>query len=171
MIPARSRCFGIGIPLMLVSSMLVAPSESIVNAQSGFLSRSWHITSRGMFAGSCIGVICLVMSLEMLRRVQREYDTYIKRRLQPNQTPSGVSQNDGHQQSDSEQGSSKDIEPGEKSVIRIRVGPAKTPPRLFASRRVLVQRQLVRATIHMLQFAVAYFVMLLAMYYNGEFLK
>ena len=27
-----------------------------------------------MFAGSCIGVICLVLSLEFLRRVAREYD-------------------------------------------------------------------------------------------------
>lgn len=37
----------------------------------GFLAESWHVTSKGMFAGSCIGVICLVISLEFLRRIQR----------------------------------------------------------------------------------------------------
>lgn len=31
-------------------------------------------------------------------------------------------------------------------------------------------QQVVRATLHMVQFAVAYFVMLLAMYYNGYFI-
>jgi copper transporter 1 len=33
-----------------------------------------------------------------------------------------------------------------------------------------MKKQEVRATFHMLQFAVAYFVMLLAMYYNGSIL-
>ena len=35
-----------------------------INFSSGFLAKSWHITSHGMFAGSCIGVIQFVMSLE-----------------------------------------------------------------------------------------------------------
>jgi copper transporter 1 len=42
-----------------------------------FLSSSWKITSNGMFAGSCIGVILLVMFLEFLRRLGKEYDRYI----------------------------------------------------------------------------------------------
>ncbi|KAJ5749888.1 hypothetical protein N7533_006916 [Penicillium manginii] len=33
-----------------------------------------------MFAGSCIGVICLVLCLEALRRLGREYDSFIIRR-------------------------------------------------------------------------------------------
>ncbi|KAJ5103844.1 hypothetical protein N7532_004373 [Penicillium argentinense] len=45
-----------------------------------FISHSWHITSRGMFAGSCIGAICLVLCLEALRRLGREYDAFILRR-------------------------------------------------------------------------------------------
>ena len=44
-----------------------------------FISSTWRITSDGMFAGSCIGVICLVMCLEALRRLQREYDAYLVR--------------------------------------------------------------------------------------------
>lgn len=35
-----------------------------------------------MFAGSCIGVILLVMSLELLRRLGKEYDRYILRQYQ-----------------------------------------------------------------------------------------
>lgn len=50
--------------------------------EPGFLSSSWHVTSRGMFAGSCIGVICLVIVLEFLRRVAREYDAFIVHRAQ-----------------------------------------------------------------------------------------
>ncbi|KAF9884316.1 Copper Transporter integral membrane protein that functions in high affinity copper transport [Aspergillus nanangensis] len=92
-----------------------------------FLSSSWHITSSGMFAGSCIGVICLVLCLEFLRRIGREYDQFIIRR----------------------------------SHLR-----AHTDSVLLPVRPTVVE-QTVRALLHMLQFAVAYFVMLLAMYFNG----
>lgn len=44
---------------------------------SCFISSTWRITSKGKFAGSCIGVICLVIVLECLRRLQREYDAYL----------------------------------------------------------------------------------------------
>ncbi|KAH8147703.1 uncharacterized protein LAJ45_08168 [Morchella importuna] len=74
---------------------------------SCFISRSWHVRSTAMFAGSCIGVFLLVLLLEFLRRAQREYDRYI---------------------------------------------------------------QAIRAGIYMLQFGLAYFIMLLAMYYNGYFI-
>src|SRR4051812_39194195 len=46
---------------------------------SCFISKSWHVTSAGMFAGSCIGVILLVMALEFLRRSVTEYDRYLAR--------------------------------------------------------------------------------------------
>ena len=36
--------------------------------------------------------------------------------------------------------------------------------------RPTLLQQMVRAVLHMLQFGVAYFVMLLAMYYNGYFI-
>lgn len=41
---------------------------------SCFLSSSWHIESRGQFAGSVIGVFLLVVAIEGLRRLGREYD-------------------------------------------------------------------------------------------------
>ena len=35
-----------------------------------------------MFAGSCIGVICLVCCLELLRRLGKEYDIYLVRQFE-----------------------------------------------------------------------------------------
>ena len=44
-----------------------------------FISPSWHITSNGMFAGSCIGVVLLGILLEALRRSTKEYDRFLVR--------------------------------------------------------------------------------------------
>lgn len=39
-----------------------------------FLSSSWQNTTKGMFAGSVIGVFFLVIAIEGVRRLAREYD-------------------------------------------------------------------------------------------------
>jgi copper transporter 1 len=44
-----------------------------------FLARSWKIKSTAMFAGSCVGIICLVMILYLLRRLQKEYELLVLR--------------------------------------------------------------------------------------------
>ncbi|KAL1597277.1 Copper Transporter integral membrane protein that functions in high affinity copper transport [Paraconiothyrium brasiliense] len=116
----------------------------------GFLSSTWHNTSKGMFAGSCIGVILLVLSLEFLRRAGKEYDRYILARY--TRSLAGFSPDPNPSSSDA-------MNKNTTSAITRRV-----PPRSF---RPNVLQQAIRALLHMLQFAVAYFVMLLAMYYNG----
>lgn len=104
-----------------------------------FLSSEWHITSHGMFAGSCIGVICLVMSLEFLRRSAREWEDYLARHAaQKAASARSNPDSNGNNQ--------------------------KTLPAIV---RPTILQGVIRALLHMLQFAVAYFVMLLAMYYNG----
>jgi len=103
-----------------------------------------------MFAGSCVGVILLVMSLEFLRRASREYDRYLINQAQLKHTASSPPR------SVSEDGSSKAVAVATTSSIR---SPAKFRPNVF--------QQAVRAGLHMVQFAVAYFIMLLAMYFNG----
>ncbi|KAL5392837.1 hypothetical protein DPSP01_000534 [Paraphaeosphaeria sporulosa] len=115
-----------------------------------FLSETWHNTSKGMFAGSCIGVICLVLILEFLRRAGKEYDRYILAQ---------------HTRSLAE----ASPVPDSSSSDAVNKNPASSttrtvPPRSF---RPTILQQAIRALLHMLQFAVAYFVMLLAMYYNG----
>ncbi|KAG9206605.1 Copper Transporter integral membrane protein that functions in high affinity copper transport [Epicoccum nigrum] len=116
---------------------------------SCFIAKSWRNTSNGMFAGSCIGVILLVIALEALRRAGKEYDRYIV-----NQHLASISP----------------ATPDESSAAS---GSSKSPvttkgctPTVQNFRPCLIQ-QAIRSLLHMLQFAVAYFVMLLAMYYNG----
>ncbi|WEW56984.1 copper transporter complex subunit Ctr4 [Emydomyces testavorans] len=113
----------------------------------GFISNSWKITSKGMFAGSCIGVILLVMSLEFLRRVGHEYD----RRLAGKSSVFSRNTTTVNNQLPKDNGSPS-------APAAIQAGPP--------ARRTLLQHTL-RSLLHMVQFGVAYFVMLLAMYYNG----
>ncbi|KAF4589096.1 Ctr copper transporter [Ophiocordyceps camponoti-floridani] len=44
-----------------------------------FLSPGWHIRNGGMFAATCLGVIALVVFVELLRRLGKEYDAFILR--------------------------------------------------------------------------------------------
>lgn len=121
---------------------------------SCFISKSWHNTSKGMFAGSCIGVILLVLALEFLRRAGKEYDRYIvaqhRASLVATANPT------------SSASSTADAGKNASSTAAAACAPAAVQP--F---RPSIVQQAVRALLHMLQFAVAYFVMLLAMYYNG----
>ncbi|KAM7211884.1 Ctr copper transporter family domain containing protein [Rhypophila decipiens] len=111
---------------------------------SCFIASSWRITSPGMMAGSCIGVILLTMSLELLRRTVKEYDRFLIRQHTARRASA-----DG-KTSPPDAGSDNGVAPA----------PA-------AGYRPKIWEQAIRAFLHMTQFAVAYFVMLLAMYYNG----
>jgi solute carrier family 31 (copper transporter), member 1 len=119
----------------------------------GFISSTWHITSKGMFAGSCIGVILLVIALEFLRRAGTEYDRFI---VSQHTNAAARSQVQG------DTASSSTSPGGTKNVASVTV-----TPRASAPFRPSIPQQSIRALLHMLQFAVAYFIMLLAMYYNG----
>lgn len=150
-----------------------------------------------MFAGSCIGVICLVLVLELLRRVGREYDAFILRRarltrmympgpsdaIDPpevgNNTYQSVSTDDTASKYATTQDDAISTAPDSSSTTKhlkhnavsngapILAGPL--PPRsgVLDPYRPSIVEQVVRALLHMLQFAVAYFIMLLAMYFNG----
>jgi copper transporter 1 len=193
-----------------------------------------------MFAGSCIGVICLVLCLEFLRRVGREYDAFIVQRARlralylsaPSVDPliqqGGAAIPECEQERSSKVNTAScceshghthmhhdhaDTDPSFSSdnikddiitsaPVQHCAPPMQTTapcahrntppgapistipaalsipfPRTTANglpnpwavgplRPSLIE-QLVRALLHMLQFAVAYFVMLLAMYFNG----
>ncbi|KKY29835.1 putative copper transport protein ctr4 [Diaporthe ampelina] len=127
---------------------------------SCFISSSWRVTSSGMFAGSCIGVLLLVMLLELLRRMVKEYDALLVRKHSTNNKSSYVAAagTAGRaQQAASESGENKGHG---LDVQAVTVAP-------YGRFRPTLLEQAVRALLHMCQFAVAYFVMLLAMYYNG----
>lgn len=107
-----------------------------------FLSTSWHISSNGMFAASCIGIAALVVVLEFCRRLGKEYDALIARQFKRNLNMRAAA---FRNLPNSTEGSE--------------------PP--FATFRATPLQQLIRAIIHAVVFGIAYIVMLLAMYYNG----
>ncbi|KAK4066116.1 uncharacterized protein Triagg1_8184 [Trichoderma aggressivum f. europaeum] len=127
-----------------------------------FISKSWQITSKGMFAGSCIGVVLLVIALEFLRRLSKEYDRFLIKqhvaKFRDASAPTAVAATPADTA----------VKTGGESVktqdVTCPAGNAMPP---F---RPNVLQQAIRALLHMVQFAVAYFVMLLAMYYNGYFI-
>ena len=113
-----------------------------------FLSSTWHISSSGMFAGSCIGVICLVMSLEFLRRLNKEYDRYLISKRDTSRSAGSfndVTDKTGDQPSPN----SSTRDPHDSAVAP---GSGSYMPSII--------EQAIRALLHMLQFAVAYFIML-----------
>ncbi|KAF3006646.1 hypothetical protein E8E13_008083 [Curvularia kusanoi] len=114
---------------------------------SCFLASSWHIKNNAMFAASCIGAALLVVCLEFLRRVGKEYDAYVLRQFQRQLRL---------QQS---QISKESIDCCDGTVA---MGGSQV-----ANFRATALQQLVRAAIHGATLCVAYIVMLLIMYYNG----
>ncbi|KAH0489149.1 hypothetical protein TgHK011_009593 [Trichoderma gracile] len=121
-----------------------------------FISKHWQITSKGMFAGSCIGVVLLVIALEFLRRLSKEYDRFlikqhVARFRDAPSVPIAVAAKPAKSA-------------GDESVTSQEAARAVPPL------RPSVLQQAVRALLHVAQFSVAYIVMLLAMYYNGYFI-
>ncbi len=142
---------------------------------AGFIASSWRITSNGVFAGSCIGVVALVCALEFLRRLSREFDRYIvtgsiqgvlvpfiarplPAATQVRHINHMVSKNGNRVTERSGEGSQSSND---------NVDDMQSPSTPIRLNRPTVQQQLARAVLHMLQFGLAYFIMLLAMYYNG----
>ena len=124
--------------------MLVGNSEDcscMLLTSQGFLAQSWHVSSHGVFAVSCIGVVLLVVALEFLRRVGRVYDQYLIAQF-------------GRQASRRAFEASANDSPCTSSSA-------------YQGYRYTPLQQLIRSIIHMTTFAVAYFIMLLAMYFNG----
>ncbi|KAI0906819.1 Ctr copper transporter [Ustulina deusta] len=117
-----------------------------------FLSQSWQIHSQGAFAGLCIGVILLGLLLEFLRHAARRFDRYLMDQAQ--EDASLVAQGAGPADAS-----------GSPNVKEHQVTQATAVP--VVSFRPNVIQQFIRALLHTLQFATAYWIMLLAMYYNG----
>lgn len=147
-----------------------------------------------MFAGSCIGVICLVLCLEFLRRIAREYDAFIVHRARLRAhflSPSSLSSSPSSSLLSPERdgGVAECCQPQGQTQTQTQVqdqaqSQSKSDPiptisgpstGLASGEKMELVRptfteHTVRSLLHMLQFAVAYFVMLLAMYFNGYFI-
>lgn len=107
-------------------------------------------------AGSCIGVILLVMTLELFRRASKEYDRYLIRTALASAATAAPSS--------SSYSSDNNVDGTSKAAAATVTCSQPTARR---SVRPTILQQAIRASLHMVQFTIAYFVMLLAMYYNG----
>ncbi|TGO25291.1 hypothetical protein BPAE_0083g00240 [Botrytis paeoniae] len=92
------------------------------------------------------------MSPEFLRRASRDYDRFIVRQARSQ-----------HQHIQS----NVDINPKIDGSGPQSTQTVVTSQKITQSFRPCLLQQIIRALFHMMQFAVAYFVMLLAMYFNG----
>ncbi|ETS79625.1 hypothetical protein PFICI_09478 [Pestalotiopsis fici W106-1] len=124
-----------------------------------FLSTSWHITNNGMFAATCIGVILMVVLLEFLRRLGKEYDALILRQFQRHVAAQSVA---AAAKKEAPEPVSCCAPPPDEEEVEA----AKPGPRTITFRATPLQ-QLIRSVIHAVTFGLAYIVMLLAMYFNG----
>ncbi|KAL6719460.1 copper transporter complex subunit Ctr4 [Lecanora helva] len=159
-----------------------------------FISTTWHVTSSGMFAGSCIGVICLVILLEFFRRVQREFDQLSKQshcgpdvskiekqQIIPNAHHAII--RDSKPTAEVSPSHEDDSTNDKDHYDTIPPSTPLMPPSIYPNHRDLLARHpvrqyrgnsiaqhLIRSSIYTCQFMLAYIVMLLAMYYNGYIL-
>lgn len=113
------------------------------------------------------------MSLEFLRRLSKEYDRYILRTARKQRSTALPYESASPSLLPSPTRKSMDAADREVESIQSSTrnrGARDDPSRITADRIIFkptLLQQIVRATLHMVQFAVAYFIMLLAMYFNG----
>lgn len=159
---------------------------------SCFLAESWHVGSNGAFAASCIGTILLVIILEALRRVGKEYDNWILRGFQARaaharlglsssgSSPQRAAAAPGAGGPTSSSSSSSSATGGNPKGATAKVTPASAAWKRLggagvggagAGRAVAFRasplQQFLRAVIHAAALGLAYIVMLLVMSYNG----
>jgi copper transporter 1 len=127
-----------------------------------------------MFAGSCIGVVFLVLSLEFLRRLGKEYDRFLARQCRQQQNQASRTRNSDASEEPLD-GCINAADPKDSQQHQTRAtrraddcsGGSWNYRLISRPSKPNIKQQLIRALLHMLQFGVAYFIMLLAMYYNG----
>lgn len=110
---------------------------------SCFLAASWHITTGGTFAATCIGVILLVILVEFTRRLSREYDELLLRQFSRQATRS---------RTNLALRSDQEVDGSVSAVITLRASPLQ---------------QFIRAVLYAATVAGAYILMLIAMSFNG----
>ncbi|RDA90279.1 hypothetical protein CP533_1507 [Ophiocordyceps camponoti-saundersi (nom. inval.)] len=115
---------------------------------SCFLSDKWHITTTGMFAGSCIGVFLLAATLELIRRLAKEYDRFLARKHLAT-----ISEQHNHAVEE------RTKEGGQATTTSVIT-------RVAAGFRPTLRQQAVRAFLQLLLITCAWTLMLLVMYFN-----
>lgn len=135
----------------------------------GFVTSAWQITSRGMFAACCIGVLCLAVSFEALGRMGQKYDKHILHQFQYAPVPSSDEENRSTVEDPSKVAVNNATDVG--ALLDGKPLRRFPSPGLYLNTgghfRPNMAQQGIRAGIYMVRFGVAYFTMLLAMNLNG----
>jgi copper transporter 1 len=124
------------------------------------ISEQWHIRSTGMFAGACIAVVMLTLSLEFFRRLAKEYDRKITREHQEGLAAvmaSATNSTTGSPVRDDK--GARERRSQALDGLGVRIGEIKDGEVKERFRPSLGQ-QLIRGLLHTIQFTVAYFIML-----------
>lgn len=114
-----------------------------------------------MFIAFCIGSFSLVIVLEFLRRLQRDYDRQLSHRPCIRDKRTKFSETDTSSESNYDDPPNSAV-----PLLHTWMQPASNRDGYVPN----VIQQAIRASIYTLQFVVAYTLMLLAMYYNGYIL-
>lgn len=104
-----------------------------------------------MFAGSCIGVVCLAIFLEFLRRSVKEWDRYLVKQHVAQYTAGAAAAAPGSASPTAETSSAGKGASASAAGCGVAIPPLR--PKLW--------QQAVRSFLHTAQFTVAYFIMLL----------
>lgn len=135
---------------------------------SCFLANSWHITSRGMFGGTCVGIVFLVVALEFVRRMHREYDRFIVRQWKASQEALDSSvvndKSSSSQSSFAEKLGSRVKNFNGPLLSNRRLGILGSTEEVFSP---TLFQQLIRSVFYVVTAGAGYIVMLLLMYFNG----
>ncbi|ORX41105.1 Ctr copper transporter family-domain-containing protein [Kockovaella imperatae] len=115
-----------------------------------FLSATWHNKTRAMFAGSVIGVFFLTIAIEFVRRLGREFD---RRLVAAARVRASLGQSTSA--------------PNSEDNLNKNLGSAEGTSFVYTP---TWGHQVLRGLLYGSQFAAAFLVMLLGMYYNGYML-
>ena len=123
-----------------------------------FIAESWFITSRGMFAGSCIGVVFFVVALEFLRRFQREYDRLIVRQWKERAASGSIKPTTMNEKMGTQISAKLAGALGSRPLGGLAVSESFSPTLL---------QHAVRSVLYSIQVGATYLLMLIAMSFNG----
>lgn len=146
---------------------------------TGFLSESWHVSSNGAFAASCIGAVLLVMIMEVLRRLGKEYDDWVLRGFQTQAAAVNAAASAATTSTTTFALPMKNGGVGgvggflrtspvttAEAAAAVAVAGSSSGMRMVVFRASPLQ-QLIRSILHAVSLGLAYIVMLLVMSFNG----
>jgi copper transporter 1 len=120
---------------------------------SCLISRQWHIKTTSQFAASCIAIVILSMSLQLLRRLSREYEVLILKQYKQKLQDMRSSRAEISSQT-------TPITKRSTSSLSFKVNQITKHQTNLKKFRPHPLQQIFRGVLHVSQFIVAYFIML-----------